>query len=324
MSDSAFEENKRSLRKKRIYELMQRADDLRETVQRGSYDDRDLEELAAILSAIRYDLVGNDTRLSEAIGLPGQTIAKTYSGKNRPKFANFIKMIHGAKKILAREASRKGRIELDLDSNKGKPRVELHQKPIRLRSKRSSILLNEESLVRVQQLAKQSETTISSIIDQALKVYSLPNTRARAGAAQRRETPEAILISNRAEIIRYSRAIIVALEETLQFDSTRHHNLPPPALRLDDPTYLAEIRSLTNELHQLNGLLEKPTKKTPRVVKQQAGRFGKHLDKFLNNYATSLGKGAAALTIATAVGLLCKVGISQEIIDAIWAHARLR
>jgi hypothetical protein len=143
-------------------------------------------------------------------------------------------------------------------------------------------------------------------------------------SSARTEHSEAIILRNRTDIIKYSNALIVALEEVLEYNVAKHHNSPPPNLRIEDPAYLAEVRDLASELRRLNILLEEPSRTKARVARQKIGRFGSNFDKFLGSYATALGKGAAALTIATAIGLLCQAGVGREIIDAIWEHARRR
>jgi hypothetical protein len=71
---TSFEKGKRDLYQRHVEELSTRTDALLQRVQRGKYDYDDLAELSSILSSIRHDLTGNDTRLSEAIGLPGRLL----------------------------------------------------------------------------------------------------------------------------------------------------------------------------------------------------------------------------------------------------------
>jgi hypothetical protein len=140
--------------------------------------------------------------------------------------------------------------------------------------------------------------------------------RKRAKAA-----PPAIKLKNKAEVIRYSKILIVALEEVLDYDPTRHHNEPPPALRIDDPGYLKEIRNLVGELRTLNSLLAQQHRS-----KQTAGavnRLGRHFDTFLDRYAKSLGKGAGCLTIGVVASLLYQAGVGQDVIASILSHAKL-
>lgn len=114
------------------------------------------------------------------------------------------------------------------------------------------------------------------------------------------------------------------MQEALDYNVERHHNLPPPDLRLDDSSYLAELRDLVAELRKLNALLEKPRNSNVRGARQRISGFAKHLDKFLGSYANALGKGAAGLTIAAAVGLLYQAGVGPEIIELIWRHLKIR
>src|SRR5690349_16857576 len=94
------------LRRSHARDLCDRLDKLRARVERGRYDDNDLSELAYILKSIRNHLTGNDARLSEVIGIPGKTIAAAYAGKSRPKYTNFMRMVHGARQICLKEIER--------------------------------------------------------------------------------------------------------------------------------------------------------------------------------------------------------------------------
>jgi Arc/MetJ-type ribon-helix-helix transcriptional regulator len=126
-----------------------------------------------------------------------------------------------------------------------------------------------------------------------------------------------IVIQNREELISYSRILIDALQEALDYDTLRQHNRPPPDLRLDDNEYLNELRKLVAELQKLNVLLEAMK---PARAKTAATKVGKHFDKFFESYASALGKGAAGLTIGAVAVLLAKAGVAQPLIDAIWRH----
>jgi hypothetical protein len=87
------------------------------------------------------------------------------------------------------------------------------------------------------------------------------------------------VIRNRKHVVQYSRILISALEEVLEYDGIRQHNQPPPALRVEDPEYLDEIRQLVAELKRLNDILEKRKIDTARA-KKQGFRVSKYLDKF--------------------------------------------
>jgi hypothetical protein len=174
---------------------------------------------------------------------------------------------------------------------------------------RITINLSGEMATRVNDLSAARGISKNSLVQSALEdsfVYRL--TRARA-----------IFIENRDDILRYSRVLIDALHEAVDYDAARQHNQPPPSLRLDDSAYRQELRNLIAELKRLNELLEKanpPAKKTSKAVET----LSKHFGEFLESYAQTLGKGAAGLTIAAMAALLVKAGAANEIIDQIWAR----
>ena len=132
----------------------------------------------------------------------------------------------------------------------------------------------------------------------------------------------AIKVKDRSQVIQYSKILITALEEVIEYDPTRHHNRQPPDLRIDDPDYLAEIRNLVAELRTLNSILQS-TQRQPRKATRAIWNLSKHLDGFLNNYAKSLGKGAGYLTIGVIASLLYQAGLGQDVITNIFSHAKL-
>lgn len=113
----------------------------------------------------------------------------------------------------------------------------------------------------------------------------------------------------------YSDCLITALQAALEYDATRHHNRPPPELRLEDERYLQELQSLVAELKRLNDLLASGSTED---TSKGATRVGKHFDKFFESYASALGKGAAGLTIAAATALLYNSGVASEYVNALW------
>jgi hypothetical protein len=145
-------------------------------------------------------------------------------------------------------------------------------------------------------------------------------------AKKARPRIERFVIRNRTEVLQYSRILVVALEEVIDYDPKRHHNAPPPELRLEDPQYLADVRDLVTELRRLNALLEQ---KKPRA-KDASGtvqRLGKYADRFAKNYCDqfgkTLGRGSAWLTIGVLTVLLTKAGLSQDVIAGIISHAKI-
>jgi hypothetical protein len=129
-------------------------------------------------------------------------------------------------------------------------------------------------------------------------------------------------IANKAEVLRYSRIIIAALEEALQYDPRRHHNQPPSSLRIDNADYFEDVRLLVKELKELNALLRDRPLHSPKP-RSSIQKLSKHLDKFLSSYASALGKGAAALTIGSIGALLLNAGVGKDILDTIWGHLKL-
>ena len=150
-----------------------------------------------------------------------------------------------------------------------------------------------------------------------------PNKRKKAARAPARprtkQTARArtkqTAITNRVEVIRQTKALIIVLEEALDFDPVRGHNQRPPALWSDDPSYLKDVDALVVELRRLNSLLEA---KRPR--KKEAERavidLTQHLDTFLKNYAAWFGRGAAALTVGSIASLLHYAGLDPT---AVWS-----
>jgi hypothetical protein len=131
-----------------------------------------------------------------------------------------------------------------------------------------------------------------------------------------------IKIRSRPQVIKYSRILIAALQEVVDYDPARHHNQPPPELRIDDEDYLTEIRNLVAELRTLNALLE-TTRRQPKKAAHAVVNLTRHLDTFLSCYAKSLAKGAGWLTIGVIASLLYQAGVGQQVIANILSHAKL-
>jgi hypothetical protein len=110
------------------------------------------------------------------------------------------------------------------------------------------------------------------------------------------------------EVIRQTKALIIVLQEALDYDPVRGHNQSPPVLWSDDPSYLNDVKALVVELRRLNSLMEA---KRPR--KKEAERavidLARHFDKFLHAYASWFGKGTALLTVAVIANLLQHAGL---------------
>jgi hypothetical protein len=177
-----------------------------------------------------------------------------------------------------------------------------------------------ELLAELEKLAAATDETKASITRDAITEY----LEARRGRDVKDDTP---IIRSPEHALFYSRQIVTALEEALEYDPKRHHNQPPPALRIENADYLNEIRELVAELKRLNEYLEAvakeravpETKFSPKrkaapkkAAEKSAVEVSKHVNTFLNKYAAGLGTGAAALTIGTAGALLYQLGIPLD------------
>jgi hypothetical protein len=138
--------------------------------------------------------------------------------------------------------------------------------------------------------------------------------RPRTKQTARVRTKQSAII-NRVEVIRQTKALIIVLEEALDYDPVRGHNQQPPALWSADPSYLKDVKALVAELQRLNSLLEA---KRPRQkeAKRAVIDLTQHLDTFLKNYAAWFGRGAAALTVSSIAGLLHYAGLDPT---AVWS-----
>jgi hypothetical protein len=113
------------------------------------------------------------------------------------------------------------------------------------------------------------------------------------------------------QVLFHSELLIHAFQEALDYDPGRHHNHPPPALRLEDKEYLDELRRLVSELKQLNQFLSqlKTSKKRAPTTAQ------KHLNTFLNKYAGTLGTGAGIMSLGVIATLIYQLGAGEVVFD---------
>jgi hypothetical protein len=144
---------------------------------------------------------------------------------------------------------------------------------------------------------------------------------------QRQKSPEDNKLTktskrfSKAQVLNYSNALIQALSDALEYDHTRHHNEPPPALRLDgDPEYLKEVKRLIDESYRFNNLLEKSlsSKDSDKAV----FKLSEHLNVFMKNFVPVMGKGTAGLLLATGAGLLIHAGMPEASVGGLWALLR--
>jgi hypothetical protein len=148
-----------------------------------------------------------------------------------------------------------------------------------------------------------------------------PDKRKKAarGSARPRSKSTRSAIINRVEVIRQTNALIIVLQEALDYDPVRGHNQSRPVLWSDDPSYLNDVKALVVELRRLNSLMEA---KRPR--KKEAERavidLARHFDKFLHAYASWFGKGTALLTVAVIANLLQHAGLDPTAVCSAIRH----
>jgi len=123
-----------------------------------------------------------------------------------------------------------------------------------------------------------------------------------------------ITIRSVKQALFHSELLIRVFEEALDYDPRRQHNQPPPALRLEDEDYLAELRRLVDELKKLNSFLEGLKQKRSGTTASSA-MLQKHLNSFLNKYAATLGTGAGVMTLGAIATLLYQLGVGDIIFD---------
>lgn len=166
-------------------------------------------------------------------------------------------------------------------------------------------------------LSKQKSTSRSELVRSALQSY-LENIGYKSYFAHEdvsglRLTRQ-IRIRSVKQVMFHSNLLIRTFEEALEYDTQRHHNQPPPPLRLEDNEYLEELPRLVAELKQMNSFLanlsaSKTTKDSPPTL------LGKHLDIFLKKYSATLGYGAGVMTLGLIATLLYQLGAGEAVFD---------
>lgn len=74
--------------------------------------------------------------------------------------------------------------------------------------------------------------------------------------------------------------------------------------------HLQDVRSLLSELRRLNDFLSRPADNAK--AERAASLAVSATTKFVESYAGTLGKGAAALTVGAAATLLLNIGVTKE------------
>ena len=160
--------------------------------------------------------------------------------------------------------------------------------------------------------ADQFELGLIELVREAIKEKIAPDD------LQIRRTTRTLSVSDREQALFYLRSLVSAFEEADAYDPALHHNRPVPALYTDDAEYRKLVRQLLAELRKLNELVQRK-----KSIRGPTPLLDKLLTKFLTSYASTLGKGAAALTTATLAALLYRTGIGQDVLGSIWGHLKL-
>ncbi len=172
----------------------------------------------------------------------------------------------------------------------------------------------------LEKLAASTNTNKAKIVRDAITAMLQSSDRptpikTRKGKIVVRSVPQAIFLS---------KLVIATIDEALEYDPTRHHNQPPPALWIEEPDYLSGIKQLVGELRRLNLNLEaiKTLKSlNPALpeneVEKSAIDVKKHVNKFLDKYASALGTGTGVLTVGLLATLLYQLGVPETVFEHI-------
>lgn len=231
-----------------------------------------------------------ESRIAEALGVPLQSIhqfshAKPFSS-DRPR-------------LVAEE-----------------PRFPAYNKIERLRQ-RVTLEIPPDFEQAIRDISQQQSTSKADIIRTALQShlenigYEISRNREDVGG---QSATRKITIRSVKQVIFHSNLLIKAFEEALNYDVQRHHNQPPPTLRLEDEGYLREIKNLVAELKQLNEFLAnlgegRKRKEAPPI------QLSKHIDIFLKKYSATLGYGAGMMTLGLMATLLYQLGAGEAVFD---------
>jgi hypothetical protein len=180
--------------------------------------------------------------------------------------------------------------------------------------------LSPELMGKLNDLAAAQGTNKSALAREALAAYI-----ERRDSASVRTKKGRVVVKSVPQAIFYSRLVITAIDEALDYDPARHHNQPPPDLWFDDRAYLDDIRNLVTELRRLNdnllairsmAALSGPVTAQSEIEKS-SDAAKKRLNLFLDKYTESVAKGSGWLTIGTIVALLVQLGVSESVLEKI-------
>jgi hypothetical protein len=123
------------------------------------------------------------------------------------------------------------------------------------------------------------------------------------------------LVHKREEVMLHAFALILAIEEALNYDPQRYHNIPPPELRIleeGDP-YIRLLEGIKNELIKLNANLTALNRENDAV--ENAVRLRKYGDEMVSEFSKAIGKGAGFLLLAALAALLANAGLGSDFIS---------
>jgi hypothetical protein len=184
--------------------------------------------------------------------------------------------------------------------------------------------LDPELMRELEALAAKTGKTKASIVREAIQELVMGDdqpTAVKNSAGQ-------VVIRSTKQVVFQAQIIIAAVDDALNYDPHRHHNHPPPALRIENPAYLDELRRLVVELRRLNDSI-KALKPSPNrtavpssVVEKSAIDVRKHVNTFLDKYASTLATGVGILTVGALGSLLFQLGLPEEILTKVLAKVR--
>jgi hypothetical protein len=109
------------------------------------------------------------------------------------------------------------------------------------------------------------------------------------------------------------RGLIIALEEAVEYDPTRHHNSPPPALWVDSPEYVGDIKDLVRELRRLNDLLEAGKEPTSPVAQRVGAALVSGAEVIFKTACGTIGVGLGYVVLGSIIEVLSQLGLRNEI-----------
>jgi len=120
---------------------------------------------------------------------------------------------------------------------------------------------------------------------------------------------------NKAATIQHANVLLTVIGEAIEYDPKRHHNQPPPSLRIsDDPEYLDTLGELAAELKRFNDVLDKKSISS-QAAQQIALGLQRHFDDYLKHAVPVLAKGTAGLVILSLYHLLTSAGLVNTGVD---------